>query len=336
MKTSKYILLAFLIFIFGSIAVFYIDAHLNEDEFLAQKEEKSRMRQLKYSFNTTLNNFKADNANPEKWNAFLTAAKHYLNARETSFLYNKSMPYNSMFVEDVNTICWNIYLSGKKMNTPDATAMGVEWAKKAVQEKPEDPHMNETYANLLFEMGLVAEAVKYQQKATDILKKQGHQWTDMYQERLERFKAHLSDTDVKTGSHYPNVNPTNLDGETVQLSTVIEGKTALLVFWATWAPYSIEKQRELIPIYNQFKNKGLTVVGIAGEFKFTKKMRETIENEQIPWINLVDLDRTDRVWDKYGVLNTGYKTFLIDKNGTVAAINPTVAELEATLKNMLK
>ncbi|MFV0541977.1 MAG: redoxin domain-containing protein [Aestuariibaculum sp.] len=275
------------------------------------------------TFFNTLEDFKNNNKNKEKWNQLLQISQTYFEKDDI------------LFTEDYNTICWHIFLNYKKFNSPEALTMAKSWAQKAIEKNPNNPHMNETYANILFETGLVNEAVKYQQIATDKLKKQGHKWAGMYEERLERFKAHLNDETITVGSKYIDVVATNLDAEDVKLSQVINRKTSLLVFWRPGSLYGLEKLRELFPVYQKYKNKDFVVVGIAGAFKSTQNVERITKNENILWTNLVDLDRRNRIWDKYNVLNTDFRTFLIDEKGFIVAIDTTVETLGEELGRLL-
>lgn len=47
-----------------------------------------------------------------------------------------------------------------------------------------------------------------------------------------------------------------MNGNIINLSDKIKGKVALLNLWATWCGYCIAKSRTMIPIYNEFKDKG--------------------------------------------------------------------------------
>jgi hypothetical protein len=92
----------------------------------------------------------------------------------------------------------------------------------------------------------------------------------------------------------------------------------------------------MVPLYNEYKDKGFTVVGVAGEFKNTDKLVEFFEKEKWPWLNLVELDEQNNIWQKYGVDGGGGGIFLIDKNGEILAINPTADEVRKVLEERIK
>jgi hypothetical protein len=94
--------------------------------------------------------------------------------------------------------------------------------------------------------------------------------------------------------------------------------------------------RTMIPIYEEFRDYGFTICGVAAEIKNTDQMVKTIEREKYPWINLVDLDNNLKIWFKYGIPNAGGGTFLVDKDGKILAISPTSEEVKKILTEKLK
>ena len=57
--------------------------------------------------------------------------------------------------------------------------------------------------------------------------------------------------------------------------------------WATWCGPCIATSRTMIPVYNEYKNKGFTIVGVAAEIDNTDRLIKTLEREEFPWLNLV-------------------------------------------------
>ena len=140
---------------------------------------------------------------------------------------------------------------------------------------------------------------------------------------------------IEAGKKFIDFTAPDLNGNPITLSSQIEGKVALLDLWATWCGPCITKSRTMVPIYNDYKDKGFTVVGVAREKDNTKRLTEFLEKEKWPWQQLVDLDGENKIWQKYGIPNGGGKIFLIDKTGTVLAVNPTVEEVRQHLEKIL-
>lgn len=139
---------------------------------------------------------------------------------------------------------------------------------------------------------------------------------------------------IKTGKKYVNFSAPDLNGKIINLSDKIKGKVALLDLWATWCGPCIAKSRTMVPIYNEYKDRGFTIVGVAGEFKNTDRLVKFLDKEKWPWQNLVELDRQNNIWQKYGVDGGGGGIFLIDEKGIISAKNPTADEVREKLESL--
>jgi peroxiredoxin/DNA-binding SARP family transcriptional activator len=140
---------------------------------------------------------------------------------------------------------------------------------------------------------------------------------------------------IKVGKKYIDFSAPDLNGNIVKLSDEIDGQIAVLDLWATWCGPCIAKSRTMVPLYNEYKDQGFTIVGVAGEFKNTDRLIKFFEKEKWPWLNLVELDEKNNIWQKYGVDGGGGGIFLIDKNGEILAINPTAEEVRKQLEKRL-
>ena len=152
------------------------------------------------------------------------------------------------------------------------------------------------------------------------LENEYHQWT------LDYYKAHpmlgfLFELDGRT-----------MDGQQVRASEYYKDKLTLVICWASWCSPCIRDACDIIPIYNEYRNRGLNVFSLAHEFKTTDAMRKAIERHTFPWPCLVDLDDEFGVFRKHGTQNSAL--FLIDRDGTIIAVPNCVEELEAKLKEI--
>ena len=91
----------------------------------------------------------------------------------------------------------------------------------------------------------------------------------------------------------------------------------------------------MVPVYEEYKDKGFTVIGVAGEFHNTDRLQRFLTKEPWPWVNLVELNRANSIWSKYGVDGGGGGMFLIDKGGTILAKDPSPAEVIKVLETRL-
>lgn len=140
---------------------------------------------------------------------------------------------------------------------------------------------------------------------------------------------------IKIGKEYTDFSAPDLNGNIVKLSDQINGKVALLDLWATWCGPCIAKSRTMIPVYNEYKDRGFTIIGVAGEINNTNSLIKFLEREKWPWLNLVELDKQNNIWKKYGADNSGGAIFLIDQEGKILAKDPTAEEVRKELESLL-
>ena len=145
----------------------------------------------------------------------------------------------------------------------------------------------------------------------------------------------INSFNIKVGGKFIDFTLPDLDGKKYKLSEIIDGKIALIDLWATWCGPCIATARTMIPVYNEYKDKGFTIIGVAAEIDNTDRLKKALEREEFPWLNLVELDHQNNIWNKYGISNSGGKTFLVDRNGEIIAISPTSEEVRKILKEKL-
>ena len=134
------------------------------------------------------------------------------------------------------------------------------------------------------------------------------------------------------GRKYNDYDVRTMDGQQVRASEYYKGKLTLVICWASWCSPCIREACEIIPVYNEYHNRGLNVFSLAHEFKSTDAMRKAVERHAFPWPCLVDLDDEFDVFKKHGTQNSAL--FLIDRDGTIIAVPNSVDELKAKLKEI--
>ena len=141
---------------------------------------------------------------------------------------------------------------------------------------------------------------------------------------------------LQIGARYIDFEAPDLDGNMHYLSEMIDGaKIVMLDLWASWCAPCRKASMEMIPLYEQYKDKGFAIVGVARETGSTKAMKNAIKKDGYKWPQLVELDDSGNIWAKYGCINSGGRRILMDSDGRILAFDPTLEELTTIIEKNL-
>ncbi|MBL3658802.1 TlpA disulfide reductase family protein [Fulvivirga sediminis] len=157
-----------------------------------------------------------------------------------------------------------------------------------------------------------------------------HPYTNQIYEIIEAINT------IEVGGRYIDFNANTLEGESVRISEVIKGKIAVIDLWASWCSPCRRLSLSMIPVYEKYKDKGFLIVGVGREYNNAEKFTVAIEKDKYPWLNLIELDDENGIWNKYNIGNAAGCTYLVDKNGEILAIHPTAQEIDNILKEIYK
>lgn len=167
-------------------------------------------------------------------------------------------------------------------------------------------------------------------------------------------KQEQSASGIQVGMEAPDIDLPSPKGKNFKLSS-LRGKTVLIDFWASWCGPCRRANPHVVDVYKRYKNKGFTVysVSLDGVDSRTKaqlgnetSINQFMNDAKEKWVGAIEKDGL--IWDthvsdlkkwdcepasRYGVRSIP-KTFLVDKDGKIAAIDPR-ENLEAELKKLL-
>jgi thiol-disulfide isomerase/thioredoxin len=126
----------------------------------------------------------------------------------------------------------------------------------------------------------------------------------------------------------------NVNKEAVSFQSVAKNKITFVEKSGSWCGNSTRLSRELLPIYEKYKEKGFEIITVVPEFS-RDRWEKWIEKEKFPWTNLVELEDdiansgvsiSDLLFRGYGIAN-----YLVDTNGEVIATDISTGDLDEML-----
>jgi len=136
------------------------------------------------------------------------------------------------------------------------------------------------------------------------------------------------------GEMAPDIELADRDGKMLKMSS-LRGKVVLLDFWASWCGPCRHENPTVVRAYQKFESKGFTVFSVSLD-QSKEKWLSAIVKDGLVWNNHVsDL----KGWASGGAALYQVKgipaTFLLDKDGKIAAKNLRGQALEDKLKELL-
>ena len=147
---------------------------------------------------------------------------------------------------------------------------------------------------------------------------------------------------VRVGEMAPDIELPSPDGETKKLSD-LRGNIVLLDFWASWCGPCRRDNPKVVKTYDKYKDKGFTVYSVSLDgldartkqrFAASGQVDSQIQRSKQRWIDAIKKDNLKwdshvsdlKKWDSkaaalYGVRSIP-QTYLIDRDGRIAAVNP--------------
>ncbi|MBI3138762.1 MAG: TlpA family protein disulfide reductase [Sphingobacteriales bacterium] len=138
---------------------------------------------------------------------------------------------------------------------------------------------------------------------------------------------------VKQGYKAPEVALPAINGDTVKLSS-LRGKVVLLDFWASWCGPCRVSNKSLVKLYPKFKEKGFEILGVSID-EDKKDWQTAVKRDKISWLQVNDNGGWESLTTTQWRISAIPTSYLIDKDGTLIAMDLEGKELEKALKEIL-
>lgn len=157
---------------------------------------------------------------------------------------------------------------------------------------------------------------------------------------------------VSVGQPAPDIALEDPNGKEIKLSD-LKGNVVLVDFWASWCGPCRKANPHVVELYDKYNPKGFTVysVSLDGVDERTKRrfsdpnqLDAQLKNSKKRWLGAIQKDNLKwdyhvsdlKKWDcapakEYGVRSIP-RTFLVDRDGNIAAVNPRYDLEEQILK----
>jgi peroxiredoxin len=108
----------------------------------------------------------------------------------------------------------------------------------------------------------------------------------------------------------------------------------LVDFWASWCRPCRAENPNVVKVYNKFKNKNFTVLGVSLDQEKAAWVK-AIEKDKLTWTHVSDLQQWNNAVAQLYRVQSIPQNFLIDPNGNIVAKDLRGEDLEKKLCELL-
>lgn len=151
----------------------------------------------------------------------------------------------------------------------------------------------------------------------------------------EFYKSLMDIKNLAVGTKAPDFTQNDTLGKPVSLM-LFKGKYVLIDFWASWCGPCRAENPALVQVYNDFKDKNFTILGVSLDDKEGKAAwLNAIKMDNLAWTQVSDLKHWDNAVSKLYSIRAIPEKILIDPAGMIIARGMNAAELRKTLEKVL-
>lgn len=182
-----------------------------------------------------------------------------------------------------------------------------------------------------FALKYLLEAPTYQQIKDGYEKCNKYNSKSAYTQILESWAAQERGTAI--GYPAPNIVLKSPEGKVTPLSS-LKGKVVLIDFWASWCRPCMGAMPELKVLNSKFANQPFVIYGVSLD-RDSLSWVNTIKTSELNWTHVSDLQYWSSAAAKTYKVGSIPATFLIDKEGNIAAKNLHGPMLEAKILELM-
>lgn len=215
------------------------------------------------------------------------------------------------------------YLHGRVLLEQGQHAAGIDALHRAVRANPSHPIIPNVRFILAYAHMENSDVIAARGQIDTLMAIGGPQW-------VMEGAATLRENLQWIGQAAPAFRTRTLDGRQMSLAD-LRGHVVLIDFWASWCPPCIAMLPDVQNVYAKYRRQGFEIVGISLDHT-RGDLTRFLGSNNMPWIHVYE--NKEELADRYKVVEIP-KTFLLDREGNIAAVDLHGERLDATIARLL-
>jgi thiol-disulfide isomerase/thioredoxin len=128
------------------------------------------------------------------------------------------------------------------------------------------------------------------------------------------------------------------NGKTRTYEDLTKGKVVLLNFWGTWCPPCRAEIPDIMKLYDEYKSKGLVVIGVAterNEERAFQTVSDFVIKNKLNYIIFPSREIANAYGKKFSPISAVPTTYIIDRDGNVVEVIVGMRD-KATFESVIK